>query len=79
MFDIISSFCKEKVFMSPGDTAYVSKCYEKVSALQKALVERLMAPWELYQVMHMQAYFRRALYGLGMYFCKPQMEWNFRC
>ncbi|GJN69274.1 hypothetical protein PLICBS_003322 [Purpureocillium lilacinum] len=65
MFDIISSFCKEKVFMSPGDAAYVSKCYEKVSALQKALVERLMAPWELYQVMHMQAYFRRALYGLG--------------
>ncbi|KAJ6446813.1 phosphoribosylaminoimidazole-succinocarboxamide synthase [Purpureocillium lavendulum] len=64
MFDIVSSLCRKMVFTEPGNAAYVSKCYDRVSALQKALVERLMAPWELYQVMHVQGYFRRALYGL---------------
>ncbi|PWI64986.1 hypothetical protein PCL_08345 [Purpureocillium lilacinum] len=64
LFDIMSSFCKNMVLTRPGDATYVAESYEKVSAIQKALVERLMAPWELYQVMHVQAFFRRALHDL---------------
>ena len=65
MFDIVASICRRMVFTQPGCSHYFSLCSLKVSALQKALTARLMAPWEMYQVMHIQAYFRRALHGFG--------------
>lgn len=65
MYEIVACLCRHMVFTQPGNGEYSSTCFEKVSALQRALTERLMAPWEMYQVMHIQAYFRRVLHGFG--------------
>ncbi|KND89878.1 hypothetical protein TOPH_05552 [Tolypocladium ophioglossoides CBS 100239] len=63
LFQILACFCRNMTFGKLGDVEYIDQSREKVASLQKCIVERLMSPWEMYQVIGIQAYFRRAIHG----------------
>ncbi|PHH81895.1 hypothetical protein CDD83_3450 [Cordyceps sp. RAO-2017] len=65
LFQLLVCFCQHMAFRREEavDRAYIAACHDKVAALQRCLVTRLMAPWEMYQVIAIQAYFRRAIHG----------------
>ncbi|KAL6813287.1 hypothetical protein GGI42DRAFT_314096 [Trichoderma sp. SZMC 28013] len=67
MFHILSIFCQDLFLdVQLGRDSQiiqhkVSACVDKISKLQRTLVDGFMAPWELYQVVSLQAWFRRQL------------------
>lgn len=65
LFHILTRLCKKMTFSGTNDSGYAGLCREKVTELQRCLVTRLMAPWELYQVIAVECYFWRATHGLG--------------
>ncbi|PKK45379.1 hypothetical protein CI102_10557, partial [Trichoderma harzianum] len=71
MFHILSIFCKDlflDVQVSQNNQIIqhkVDACVDKISKLQRSLVDGLTAPWELCQVITLQAWFRRQLRELG--------------
>lgn len=71
LFHILSGFCKklyldvERTPQGEIDAARLSDSLEKLKFLQLTLVLRFMAPWELYELVSLQAWVRRALYDLG--------------
>ncbi|KAL6697564.1 hypothetical protein J3F84DRAFT_407177 [Trichoderma pleuroticola] len=67
MFHILSIFCQD-LFLDIRLNQHnqivqhtVNACVDKISKLQCTLVDGFMAPWELYQVVSLQAWFRRQL------------------
>ncbi|KAK4063490.1 uncharacterized protein Triagg1_9367 [Trichoderma aggressivum f. europaeum] len=67
MFHILSLFCEDlflDVQLDQHNQVIQQKviaCMDKISKLQRTLVDGFMAPWELYQVVSLQAWFRRQL------------------
>ncbi|KAL5087391.1 hypothetical protein Trisim1_007952 [Trichoderma cf. simile WF8] len=67
MFHILSVFCKDlflDIEVSPNNQIIqhkVDACVDKISKLQRSLVDGFMAPWELCQVVTLQGWFRRQL------------------
>lgn len=73
LFQILACFCRNITFSKLGDMEYTNQSREKVSSLQKCIVERLVSPWEMYQVIGIQAWFRRAIHGFGEFFmCRSE-------
>ncbi|PTB67914.1 hypothetical protein BBK36DRAFT_2735 [Trichoderma citrinoviride] len=70
LFHILSIFCKklyldvERTPQGEIDTVRLTDSLEKLKVLQLMLVLRFMAPWELYQLISLQAWVRRALHDL---------------
>lgn len=71
MYHILCVFCSN-LFLdirvnqrNETDQRRVAACVRKITRLQSSLVTRFMAPWELYQVISLQAWFRRAMHDLG--------------
>ncbi|KAM4065337.1 hypothetical protein HRG_004340 [Hirsutella rhossiliensis] len=64
LFQILTRLCKKMTFSETVESGYAARCREKVAELQRCLVMRLMAPWELYQVIAIECYFWRATHGL---------------
>ncbi|KAL7910124.1 hypothetical protein GGI35DRAFT_355667 [Trichoderma velutinum] len=70
MFHILSIFCEDLFLDIQVDGRNqivqhrVNACVDKISKLQRSLVSGFMAPWELYQVISLQAWFRRQLHEL---------------
>lgn len=65
LFQILTCLCRNMTFSETASSGYAARCRAKVAELQRCLVTRLMAPWELYQVIAVECYFWRALHGLG--------------
>jgi hypothetical protein len=71
LFHILSIFCKklyldvERTRQGEIDADRLTDSLEKLKFLQLTLVLRFMAPWELYELVSLQAWARRALHDLG--------------
>ncbi|KAL6854246.1 hypothetical protein J3F83DRAFT_764543 [Trichoderma novae-zelandiae] len=70
LFHIMSVFCKklyldvERTPQGDINSDRLNDSLEKIKFLQVMLVLRFMAPWELYQLISLQAWVRRALHDL---------------
>ncbi|KAL7948393.1 hypothetical protein V8C42DRAFT_314284 [Trichoderma barbatum] len=74
MFHIMSIFCKDlflDVLVNVHFTQHnringprVAACVNKITRLQRSLVNGFMAPWEMYQVISLQAWLRRQMHDL---------------
>ncbi|RFU75843.1 hypothetical protein TARUN_6415 [Trichoderma arundinaceum] len=81
MFQIFCLFCKNSYLDIKLDDDHLqvdrqtlAACVHKISHLQNRLASQFLAPWELYQVISLQAWFRRASRDLGLTFF-TENEW----
>lgn len=71
LFHILSIFCKklyldvERTPQGEIDADRLNDSLEKLKYLQLTIVLRFMAPWEMYELVSLQAWVRRALHDLG--------------
>ncbi|KAH7161339.1 hypothetical protein EDB81DRAFT_924734 [Dactylonectria macrodidyma] len=64
VFEILRNLCKELYVKSDMPPTYYADTYLLLGEVHLALMEYSLAPWEMYQVIAVQAFFRRALFGL---------------
>lgn len=65
LYQILACLCGNLRFMDPSNRDYLLACHDSIGDVQECLMQRLMAPWEMYEVIAVQCYFRRALHGFG--------------
>ncbi|KAK7433175.1 hypothetical protein QQZ08_000106 [Neonectria magnoliae] len=63
LFEIIRKACQEMYVDKGRGREYYIEFYEKLAVLHHSLTDHLLAPWEMHQVIAIQAFFRRALHG----------------
>ncbi|CAM1506362.1 Fc.00g060030.m01.CDS01 [Cosmosporella sp. VM-42] len=63
LFQILASLCKNLYFEKDANEQYYVDYYVNLGELHICLLEIALAPWEMYQVISIQAFFRRALHG----------------
>ncbi|RCI08659.1 hypothetical protein L249_4645 [Ophiocordyceps polyrhachis-furcata BCC 54312] len=71
LFDMLASLCKNMTMekkRGESTTRFARRCTKRVRHIQRCIVREMMSPWEFYQVIGMQAFFRRVVHGLG---CSP--------
>lgn len=68
LFDILAAFSRNFYFERPNFQTYYVNYYLKLGELHARLVDIALAPWEMYQVIGIQAFFRRSLHGFRKYF-----------
>lgn len=65
LFEILRTFCQEMYVGGDQPQAYYVDLYFKLGELHLNLTENTLAPWEMYQVIAIQSFFRRVLHGFG--------------
>ncbi|KAF7550780.1 hypothetical protein G7Z17_g5477 [Cylindrodendrum hubeiense] len=65
LFEILRSLCWEMHVERDRPRDYYVGYFMKLRELHLTLTESALAPWEMYQVIGIQAFFRRALHGFG--------------
>ncbi|KAH7126228.1 hypothetical protein B0J13DRAFT_679551 [Dactylonectria estremocensis] len=63
LFEILRNLCNKMCVESDKTPTYYADTYLLLGELHLALLEHSLAPWEMYQVIAIQAFFRRALFG----------------
>ncbi|PFH58539.1 hypothetical protein XA68_13562 [Ophiocordyceps unilateralis] len=64
LFQMVASLCKNLAIERGSGDRYMSQCTTRIGYMQLCITSDLMSPWEFYQVMGIQGYFRRAIHGL---------------
>ena len=67
LFHILGSLAKILTIKKSDTHGFYSDYYFKILEMQSSLTRLALAPWEMYQVIGVQAFFRRALHGFGKY------------
>ncbi|KPM41995.1 hypothetical protein AK830_g4600 [Neonectria ditissima] len=63
LFEILRKTCKDMYVGKDQAHNYYLEFYYKLGELHISLMDYFLAPWEMYQVIAIQAFFRRALHG----------------